>query len=214
MTLDNLDAASEAADLARTPLKFELSGPRLQSMTRVVLLLPLLLLTAAPLMLVAAQAVAEPAVVAAVSDRPLAALLIVTGLLSSLLLGLAPFASAVYRATNHRMIEIDGHRVTITERSLIGTSNWSAPLAEFTGVAHRLRTTLSGARHELVLAHADPARHVVIGVSETPPSAALDKICKLLGLTEIPVRSLYVSTNSRHRGAAPVLAAEAVPKAA
>jgi hypothetical protein len=64
-----------------------------------------------------------------------------------------------------------------------------------------VRTSLSGARHELVLVHADPAHNVLIGLAPSMPQQHIDRVAILLGLLEIPASALAAKRVQQARAA-------------
>ena len=86
------------------------------------------------------------------------------------------------------------------EEGLFAGKIWEEPVARYTGVAHHIRTSLSGTRHELVLAHPDRARSILISAAPDISQDDVDRICTLLGRAEISSRELYSVRGLRDRG--------------
>jgi len=61
-----------------------------------------------------------------------------------------------------RFIRIRNFEVEVEDKSLLGPRYWSCRLNEFEGLARRVRTTISGARHELVLLHPQRAKSILV----------------------------------------------------
>lgn len=95
------------------------------------------------------------------------------------------------RIGRRRDVVIDHAQVTVRENAPAGRSQWSEPLSAYLGVAHHLRTTQAGPRHELVLVHPDPRRHVVVASAERLTRADLERVARQLGLDEVPAAALY-----------------------
>ena len=68
---------------------------------------------------------------------------------------------------------------------------WSEPLAQYAGVAHRVRASLSGLRHELILVHRKPSRSILLDVSQRIAAEDAARVANLLGLAEISSREAF-----------------------
>ena len=109
----------------------------------------------------------------------------------STVLFLLPLQRLLTRAGTRRLVEIAEGSVTVTDRGLVRTRAWSVPLASYRGIAHHARTGLSGVRHELILVHADPARHVLLAIGPSLSAEVLVRTAGLLGLPIAHARELY-----------------------
>jgi hypothetical protein len=112
----------------------------------IALLLPLGLALFLPFGLLVQHLAGDPAVRAAMAERPTAAiqLLLALALLGSLLWW--PLLRFVKSLTHTRSIAIDRRTVTVTERGLLDSRTWCEPVVVYIGVAHRVRASLSGVR--------------------------------------------------------------------
>ena len=90
-----------------------------------------------------------------------------------------------------RTVEIDERTVTVTEGGQFRTWTWSAPLGAFTGLAHHLRASLSGTRHELILVHPEREKSVLLCLADTLAQQEVERVATLLGHKEIPSSVLY-----------------------
>jgi hypothetical protein len=95
------------------------------------------------------------------------------------------------RLSVSRTIEIDAAAVIVIERSYFRSRSWAMPLASFSGVAHHVRASLSGTRHELILVHPDRDRSVLLSLAAKVPQAEVDRVCALLGHKEVSPGVLY-----------------------
>ena len=116
-----------------------------------LLLVPVLAMVIVPVGLVLAFAGHE--VRDAMAHHPVAAAILSAGLIAWMALFLVPAKRIIHRFGHRRHVTIAHERVTVADDSLFGARHWSAPLAEFRGIAHHVRSTLSGVRHELILVH-------------------------------------------------------------
>jgi hypothetical protein len=95
------------------------------------------------------------------------------------------------RLSVSRTIEIDAASVIVTERGYLRAHSWAVPLASFAGVAHHVRASLSGTRHELILVHPDRHKSVLLSVAAKVAQAEVDRVAALLGHKEISPGVLY-----------------------
>ena len=70
------------------------------------------------------------------------------------------------------------------------------PLASFAGVAHHVRASLSGTRHELILVHPDREKSVLLSLAAKVAQAEVDRVAALLGHKEISPGVLYRFTGA------------------
>jgi len=184
------DRISDAPNFDELPIAMQQSNSPAATAWRMVLLGPAVVLLAAPL-LVGAQVAGEPGGLSAVLGQPFSALQVLGGFLVWAAMLAVPLTRTVRRMGTRRAVTIDPKLVCVEEKSLGGTHLWSAPLASYRGIAHHVRTSLSGARHELILVHPDPSRNVLLAVADRMNQSTLDKAKALLGLPEIPARTIY-----------------------
>ena len=151
-----------------------------------------------PFGMVAAHAASDPAALAALAGRPASTILVVCGLLLALGLVAVPLRAALARLSRRRAIVTfaDG-RVQVEEHGLIGAKRWSARTGEFKGIAQHVRATLSGARHELILVHADRSKDILLQIASRPADLTLEGFARMIGVTEVPARELYGRRRSR-----------------
>lgn len=187
---DRIEAASTFETL---PIRLVQDTSPGAVVARVLLLSPALIGLAVPLVVLAAGASAAPSALALITDRPLATVQVAVGLILWAGLFLWPLTRVVKRLGQRRLVEITASEVTVTDRTMFGTQSWSAPLAGFEGVAHHVRSSLSGLRHELVLVHGNSTRNVLLAVADRMPATTIERCKALLGLPEVPAKHLYGS---------------------
>jgi hypothetical protein len=102
-----------------------------------------------------------------------------------------PLSRAVRALVSRRSVRIEAGFITVEDRGLLGTRSWTLPLSAYQGVAHIVRTSLSGARHELVLVHPHRGRRVLLCASDRLSDADLDQASRLLSLPLVPANDLY-----------------------
>ena len=142
------------------------------------------------LILITSQAFSEPEALNLALARPLATLQIVAGLLLLATLILIPVRRLFTRVGRTGLIEIDDRIVRVRESGLLAGRSFAEPLAAYEGAAHRMRTTLSGIQHELILVHPDARRDVVIALDAGRPGMTPAAMMAQLGLPEIALADI------------------------
>ncbi len=110
-----------------------------------------------------------------------------------------PLKNIIVSYCRSRSVRIGDGRVRVIEEGLFGCRIWEEPVARYTGLAHHVRTSLSGTRHELILTHPDRERSILIAAAPNISQAESRRVCKLLGRAEISSRELYNVGMSRDR---------------
>lgn len=178
------------------PLSLELTGPRLGPWVMTLLLVPLAGLALAPFALLAAHALENGGAREIMLARPLAALQLGLGFL----ILLAGMALALTRAMagigRKRSIDISDGHVHVRDRTPFGRRQWSAPLAEYAGLSHHIRATLSGARHELILVHPKRSRTLLLHIAPRLTRSEVAATAAALGLAEVDPAALYRRSRS------------------
>lgn len=176
------------------PFNFDQRISRTGAIVMLALLVPMLAMIVVPvglLLILAADDVRN-----AVAGKPLGVGLLALGLVAWAALFLVPARQIVGRFWNERSVTVAADRVAVSEAGLFGSRLWIAPLAEFSGIAHHVRATLSGVRHELVLVHRDRRRNVLLHTADRVSQATIDRAAALFHLPQIPARELYRVTRS------------------
>jgi hypothetical protein len=161
----------------------------------------------APFGFLAAEAAANPAQFLTAIGNPATALQLGLALVVGIAFVALPLQRLRRRARQPEQIMICDQQVSATHGTSAGT--WCEPLTAYQGIAHHIRTSLSGAQHEIVLVHTDPSRSVVLQIADRIAQPQLDAMAALLNVAQVPARTIY----ERHRPArstsheAPVLRA-------
>jgi hypothetical protein len=122
----------------------------------------------------------------AVAHKPVSATVLGAGLIAWLGLLLAAGRRLLSHLGSSRRVRIDAQHVEIVQKTLFRSRQWAAPLAEFTGLAHHVRTTLSGVRHELILVHPSREGSMVLLSAHAIGQATIDEAARLFRLPQIP----------------------------
>lgn len=192
IAFDHLEPAS---DFERLPIELKLTTSRTASVIRLLMLAPMMVMLAVPLTLIGAFASGEAgsSPLAHLANHPLSAAQIALGLITWAALFIWPIKRVVARMGASRSVAIDGNTVTVHDSTPFGSRSWTEPLANYAGLAHHIRASLSGNRHELVLVHADASKSVLIAIADRMSQATIDKAARLLSLPEVAASRIYRS---------------------
>lgn len=191
------DRVTPATALESLPIRLEQSTSHASVALKVLLLVPALAGLAVPLALLGAHAMAEPAAFTLLTDHPMTAIQVGLGLTLWCALFVWPLRLVLARAGTARAIDITAGMVRVTDRGPLRSTTWAEPLGGYRGVAHTVRSSLSGVRHEMILVHADARRHVLLAAAPSMPQSLLTRTAALLDLPEIAARDLYAADRRR-----------------
>ncbi len=113
-----------------------------------------------------------------------------------------PTKRLIDRLATTRTVDIAHGVVTVTEGGYFRSWVWSAPLGSYAGVAHHVRASLSGTRHEIILVHPERAKSVLLSVAPRTLQSEVDGVAKMLDHQQIPPAELYRFKGLRPRVAA------------
>jgi len=180
---------------AHLPFSIDQKSSRASGLILLMLLVPGLVTLLVPLGLLAAFAAP---VLAIAAENPAAAAQVLLGLGLWTVLFVIPGKRIVQHFGTGRKIRIDAGLVTVSERGAMRSRVWSAPLTEYSGLAHHVRATLSGLRHELILVHRSRAKSVLLHTGDHISQSTIEQAANLLRLPQVPAAEIY---RSRARGA-------------
>lgn len=143
----------------------------------------------APFSLLAAGAAHAPDSVASTIMQPVVAVQLGLALIVALTFVAVPLHRLLKASRRPARIVVAADQVAATDAT--GRALWTEPLASYRGIAHHIRTSLSGARHEIVLVHATADKTVVIETGDRIGQARIDTFAGLLRLPEVPAGTLY-----------------------
>jgi hypothetical protein len=177
-----------AGGFDRLPVRIEHGASRRAAAVGVLLLPPVVAVMLAPALVLfcsPAQALSSAL------DNPFAATHAAVGIALWTGLFVVPARRLLQRLGVRVAVHIDGGVVMVCEQALARSSSWQAPLSEFAGIAHRVRSSLSGVRHELYLVHGERGKSLLIHSADRISAATIDDAGALLGLPTIPAAQLY-----------------------
>ncbi|PPD26205.1 MAG: hypothetical protein CTY20_14780 [Hyphomicrobium sp.] len=191
MGLLSFETVLPHAPMTALPVRLEQSSPRMVAALHLSMLVPVALALITPFFILALHLVEDQASRSLMAERPGTMLQLGLALVVwSVLLGW-PVKRVITRLSLKRRVDIDTTAVTVTDRGLFADKTWTAPLQTFTGLAHHIRASMSGVRHELILVHPDAMRSVLIAVAPRFSQTDVDAVCALLDRPEVPSKVLY-----------------------
>jgi hypothetical protein len=175
----------------KLPFRLKETCSHRAAVAKLVLAVPAVLAVGFASLMLILYALFAPAARAAVAQHPVLGLEILAAIAFwAYLLGL-PLKRLFDRLAVSRSIAIDEATVTVTEGGHFRSWTWQAPLASFAGLAHHVRASLSGTRHELILVHPDREKSVLLSLADKMSQSEVDRVAALLGHEEIPPSALY-----------------------
>lgn len=142
-------------------------------------------------------------------QRPGLGIELLTGIAAVIFMLILPLRKLIARLTVKRVVEIANGTVTVTESGHFRTWTWSLPLSQYAGIAHHVRASLSGTRHEIILVHPEHGKSVLLCVAPRTSQGEVDRVAALIGLKQVAPAELY-----RFKGLWPRVATQHLPEAA
>lgn len=161
--------------------------------------IPAAIVAIGPLVILAGHLATGPAALALVLQRPHASLVALLGLTAWMVMFGWPMARVLATIGSSRHIALANDVVTVRDRRLLRQTTWSQPVCAYVGVAHRVTTSLSGTRHELMLVHPTPARSILLATATKIGQTEIDSVARLLGCREIAAPAPYRFAHGREQ---------------
>lgn len=178
------------------PIETVQRSSRAGTCLKLALLLPAIAAFSIPMFLVGAHALAEPQALTELSVRPMAAAQILAGIAIWLMLVTVPLVRLVRGAGKERRVTITANEVTVEDLRTFGRDRWTEKLSSYKGVAHHVRASLSGLRHELILVHDVPSRDVLLSIGDRISQETLERAASTLGTQIVPAATIYARGKS------------------
>jgi hypothetical protein len=191
MRPEAFECVDVTSELDAFPLRWQQSAPRVTDVIHLSLMSALAALVVLPQIGLAGYALQSAEIRHAIIDQPLVAFQLAAALTFWIGLFAWPLKGLATRLGCRRTVEITKDSVEVADIRAIGKSVWSEPLASYRGVAHHIRSSLSGTRHELVLVHADAGRSVLLAAAEQISDAEISRMTRLLGLPQVQPSEMY-----------------------
>ncbi len=184
-------------DADRASAEFSMHTRKLQASLMVGLSIAAMAGLLLPLGLIAIGATSNPRLINSLTEHLGSTALLIAGIALGLFLLTFPLRAGLARLGGSARVQMADGMVTMERQGLFGTERWSAPLADFCGVTHHIRATLSGPRHEIILVHPERSKDVLLHIANRHPQEGADHYARLLCHSELQPRELY----SRRRSA-------------
>jgi hypothetical protein len=191
MRPEAFECVDVTSELGAFPLRSLQSAPRAPGLLHLGLMSTLAALVVLPQIGLAGYALQSPAIRQAILNQPLVAFQLGAALAFWIGIFAWPLKGLANRLGYRRTVEITRTQVAVSDTRALGASTWSEPLASYQGVAHHIRSSLSGTRHELVLVHADANRSVLLAAAEQITDAEIGRMTRLLALPQVQASEMY-----------------------
>ncbi|MEO1207041.1 MAG: hypothetical protein AAFV45_11985 [Pseudomonadota bacterium] len=177
----HIDRLFPAQQPVQLPIQLDQRPSRASAVLFIALLVPAIVIMMIPVFTIAATAYADPATRDVLASKPWVAAQISIGLILWLSLWVIPLRGFWIRLTRGRRIEIATcGTVQVTEISPLRRRVWTAHVADFAGLSHTVRSSLSGTRHELSLQQDNPNRTLLLQIAPTITDMETITLAKLL----------------------------------
>lgn len=191
MRFSAFETISTTAHRDGLPARIVQRAPFFRVLLRLIFLLALFLLLSMPYLALGANLMDKAELWEVIADRPAAFALVLAGFGSgALLLGL-PALDCFRRLRGTREIVLTKSLVEVTDRHLLGATVWTCRLSDFVGVAHHVRTCMSGTRDELILVHPRAEQNLLLRVGDAISMEDTQRLAALLGVPVVPAAALY-----------------------
>jgi hypothetical protein len=190
MQLSAIDRITPTTPIDQLPIRLDLAGSRGSLVIALLLTMAAAALLITPFALVGSLAAFQPEAFLNADVSWISGVQLAAAFATALVLLVFAIRRVRMAWGRSATVEIGYGVVAVNERRFGMTHRWAVPVSDFLGVAHNVRSSLSGSRHELVLVHPDPSKHVLLGLAQAMPQQHIDRVVILLGLLEIPARSI------------------------
>lgn len=192
MRLSAIDVVTCKTPASSLPMRLRHKARTTQTVVLSLLATPVIVACVVPFVIAAAAATGQEAgAIGAIVEQPLASLKLVGGMALALGLVSYPLHVIAGRIGGGQMVRITAKRVSVAERTLRGLVRWHEPIANYRGLAHHIRASLSNARHEIVLVHSDPRRNILLQAGDRVVQGDLDRLAEMLRLPVVPAAEIY-----------------------
>jgi hypothetical protein len=179
--------------LTALPLHLAQTPSRASPILLLALALPAAFAALAPFYFIAAHAAQHTQVFV---ERPQHSLQVLLAIVAWSLVFGWPIFRRTRRMGSRRDILITQNGVTVTESGFMSHTVWTEPLQSYRGLAHHVRASLSGTRHELLLIHPNPAHSLLLRTADKIAQNEIDSTALLLGCREIAPQVFYRNTQT------------------
>lgn len=176
---------------AALPLRLAQRCSQRTAATLLLLGIPAALIAITAAVVILTEAAVAPQARTLFLERPVLIIEILFAIAFVSYLAVLPTKRLIDRLTMTRIVDIANGVVTVAEGGHFQTWSWSAPLAQYRGITHHTRSSLSGTRHEIILVHPQREKSILLCVAAKTSQGEVDRICALLGQSQVPASELY-----------------------
>lgn len=144
-----------------------------------------------PQVAIAIYAIASPSIRATLAAQPVVALEFAVAFAFWVALVCWPLKNLLFALLSRRTVEIDETEVRVLDQTPFSTTVRCAPLLAYEGIAHHVRSSLSGLRHEAILVHPKRSRSLILYVAEHISDKEISVLCATLGMPRVATSRLY-----------------------
>jgi hypothetical protein len=191
MRLASVETSYPAAVPSQFPIRLVQTPSTAGAILKLFILLPTSIALLTPFVLVAIQLATNPGSRMIVSEHPQTGILLALALACWAGLLAWPVKRLASTVARLRTVSIFNNSVQVADSNAFGQENWRQPVQAFAGIAHNIRTSLSGVRHELVLVHPDRHKSVLLAMAPSFSQSDVDAMCRLLNTREVSSKLLY-----------------------
>lgn len=200
MRAADFESIAPDAPLSALPATLVATTSRSAPFLLLALAMPAAIAGLAPLVLVMGHAFLDASIVTQRSGTTAA---LAAALAVWLVVFAWPIAVRAARSGLTRCVEIADGEVHVIDTGLFGTESWTQPLAAYHGLTHRVRSSLSGVRHELILIHPISSRNILVRVAPRIAQHEIERSAFVLGCREIAQHHGYGGRQFGNLSAAP-----------
>jgi hypothetical protein len=205
MRIASIDRISSSSEAPQLPLKIQQVPSRRGGAVLLTLLVPIALAMFAPFWLIGAEAATDPAIRAWIAEHPASIAPLLCGVAVWFALLGWPVVRLLKETFSRRSVLIDQGTVAVSDVGPWGRRTWSADLTAFQGLAHHVRATLGGVRHELILVHPDREKLLLVAMAPRMLESEVTQFADMLGVPVIPPAAIYGFNRPKNLQTTPVL---------
>ncbi len=191
MRIAEFKTVAASNPLESFPVVLKQETPVISALGSVLVLVPTAAALLVPFVLLGQHLVSTAEARAQLVEHPASSLQIALALGLWALLFAMPAHRLMKRMFAKRTVTIDAATVAVVESGLFGGSAWSEPLKAYLGVAHHVRASVSGTRHELILVHRESDKSLLLATADRFTDGDVARVAHFLGMNEVPARELY-----------------------
>jgi hypothetical protein len=193
MRAEAFEYVNVTSGLESLPLRSEQGAPRAPSIMHLSCLASLAATVVLPQIGLAGYALHSAEIRQMIAAQPLVTFQLAAALAFWIGIFAWPLNGLINRLSCRRAVEITHDKVFVSDTRAFGASSWTEPLASYRGVAHHIRSSLAGTRHELVLVHSDAQRSVLLATADQISDADIARMTRLLRLPQVPASEMYAA---------------------